>query len=218
MLTHSTQLPRRDLAIVVAAVVLGSLATFGGIYWLGGGLRVACGCPGGYPLGAYYQLGPVAADPYRASPYEPAYQATVMPAPVLEPSGVNQPAAPPLSSLSFQVQSPSGTNFAISVVCALGSNGTVLGTWLGSTGNWAHEPSGSPVGCGATAPPGGNLPPGSNALDVGSVLIFYMEQGAVDGSTFTVAVANHPGGTAWTGSISQTFASGGVVWERATPV
>jgi hypothetical protein len=215
MMSPPPDRPRRDRVIVVTAAVLGSAVLVGGVAWVGG-LRPACACPGSSPLGAYYQLGEVTADPGPGTPNLAVYQIAVS-AGVNATAPAGWPIGPPLSTLGFQVVAPNGFHLAISILCAVAPNGTVLGTWSGSTGSWAGQPSGTPAGCGARVAPSGGQPPGSNPLAAGTVLYYYLEHPAAAGSVFTVAVVVYGQGSSWSGSISQSLASGGVVWDRSTP-
>ncbi|MCI4345045.1 MAG: hypothetical protein L3J87_05420 [Thermoplasmata archaeon] len=200
---------------MVTVVVIGTLAAVGSVFWIGS-FRLVCACPAESPLGAYYQLGPVKSDLDRGASTLATYQTTVSAGwNATAPSG--WPVGPPLSTLGFHLASPNGTRLAISVVCALGANGTVLGTWSGSTGSWAGQASVSPAGCGATSAPSGDQPPGSSSLVAGTVLFYYLDHLAPVGTTFTVAVDVHTPESVWGGSISQTLSSGGVVWEASTP-
>lgn len=203
MMPHPAGLPRRelDVVVVVLAVVLGTFATIGGLYWIAH-VPTACACPGKFPLGGYFALNAV-----RVSAHPGTYQTSVRLAPLPPgPFGTSWPSPPPLSALSFHVVASNGTNLGIGLVCAVAANGSVLGTWSGSSGGWATHLTQPPPSCGPSAIPVGSAPPGSNLFQVGSVLFYYLTQPAPAGTVFSVGTGLPAEASPWTGSISQTLA------------
>ncbi|HZY70377.1 MAG TPA: hypothetical protein VFF67_05290 [Thermoplasmata archaeon] len=155
--------------------------------------RVTCGCPGEFPLGAYFGLGPVQLGKVptillvslNSTPYPPP----------LPPVGV------PLSALSFQVFDPHSVAIPIQSVCVVSSQGTLKGIWSGSAGAWDQGSPTPSTPCTSAGGPTGNAPPGNNTLANSDVVYFVL--GAPIASGSSVGISAH--GSGLTGTVTRTY-------------
>jgi flagellin-like protein len=109
-------------------------------------------------------------------------------------TSVNNPVA--LSSLQFQVKSPTGASVKIGEVCVSNVGGQIVGTWGGSSPGWGSAGGG---GCDTTAV----APAGTASLASGYALSFAIGTPATvpAGTTFSlIATAG-----SYTGSAAQTL-------------